>query len=421
MREDWNARAQEDAFYYVAFGRREQSDGEFDETANEVVLGLLHELKRVPVANSRARRALEIGCGPGRLLKPMSKYFGEIHGIDVSDEMIRLARQRLTGIPHAHAHAGSGSDLAPFADSSFDFVYSYAVFQHIPSREVVFNYLNEAVRVLKPGGLVRVQLNGLPKTAKSYDTWSGVRIDGDEIRAFCRQHGLLLLALEGLQTQYMWTTWLKPASGMMLAAPPPEPVRIRRVTNAFSSEPVAPASGRYASISLWTENLPIHADLLSLELRLGGEPCILTYLGRPESDGLRQLNALLPAGIPTGLVPLELQVSGEVARSRLRVVPSPSPVPRVVTATDGIDLMSEAVHTGCVKLHVEEFLHPERVSVSVAGLPVRNLEFFCTDPMPPRHEINFDLPEGLAPGAYEAVIQYGNRRLAPLPLTIQGR
>ena len=128
-------------------------------------------------ANRRAWRALEIGCGPGRLMKPMSRHFGEIHGVDVSDEMVARARQNLRCIPHAHPHATSGSDLAAFADESFDLVYSYAVFQHIPSRDVVMQYLREAKRVLKTGGLLRCQINGLDKTAKIYDTWSGVRIE----------------------------------------------------------------------------------------------------------------------------------------------------------------------------------------------------------------------------------------------------
>ncbi|MBY0373860.1 MAG: class I SAM-dependent methyltransferase [Bryobacteraceae bacterium] len=420
MRADWNARAQEDAYYYVAFGRRSQADDEFDATADEVVKGLLHEWKRARVGNPRARRALEIGCGPGRLLKPMSAWFGEIHGIDVSDAMIARARERLAAIPHAHAHAGSGSDLAPFADASFDFIYSYAVFQHIPSREVVLSYLREAVRVLKPGGLVRAQLNGLPKTAKSYDTWSGVRISGDEIREFCREQGLQLLALEGLSTQYMWTTWRKPDM-VDRAAPVASKVRIRRLTNAFSSEPVAPTGGRFASISAWVESLPAEADLLSLELRVGSRAGVLTYLGRPEPDGLCQLNALLPDGLPTGLVPVELWFGGKAAaNSTLRVVPAPPPVPRVLAWSDGIDLMSEAVHTGSVKLQIEEFARPEEIRAYVGGQEVRNLETFCTDPMPPRHEVNFDLPEGVKPGVYPLEVRYGARRLPALPLAVQG-
>ena len=186
MRADWNERAGEDANYYVAFGRREQDDEEFFSTASDIVQGLEWDLKRVRGRDA----ALEIGCGPGRLMRPLSRHFGEIHGVDVSDEMIRLARERLRHTPNAHPHHSSGSDLAMFPDEKFDFVYSYAVFQHIPSREVVFNYLREARRVLKTGGILRCQMNGLPPHAKQYDTWSGVRITPDEIRAVCARTGL---------------------------------------------------------------------------------------------------------------------------------------------------------------------------------------------------------------------------------------
>ncbi len=413
MREDWNARAGEDAFYYVAFGRRDQADGEFDDTGIEVVAGLEWELKRVPTANPRARRALEIGCGPGRLMRPMAKHFGEIHGVDVADAMIARARERLAGIPHAHPHVGTGSDLSQFADQSFDYVYSYAVFQHIPSRDVVFNYLNEAVRVLKPGGLVRAQMNGLPPEARVYDTWSGVRITPGEVRDFCRHHGLLLLALEGLHTQYMWTTWQKPGLAM---AGSPSAVKIRRITNADSSEPVAPPSGRFSSISAWIEGLPAVAHLLSLDLKIAGLSATLTYLGRPEPDGLRQLNAILPAGLATGLNPVALYWNQQLlAESRLRIVPTPPPVPRILEASDGVDLLSgRRIVSRSVKLFLEECAHPEQLDIWVNGEVLLEKDVFCTDPMPPRHEVNFRIPAHVPPGPLTVDLRYHARRFAPL-------
>src|SRR5207248_4885347 len=201
MRADWNKRAVEDAYYYVAFGRRGQDDREFFDSAADVVHALESELKRLPPGDRRSQRALEIGCGPGRLMRPMSWNFGEIHGVDVSDEMIRLAAKKLKGTPNAFPRATDGTDLSCYADEFFDFVYSYAVFQHIPSAEVVFSYLRETVRVLKPGGVARLQINGLPKTARAYTTWEGVRISGAEIHAFTREHGVRLLSLTGVDTQ----------------------------------------------------------------------------------------------------------------------------------------------------------------------------------------------------------------------------
>ena len=420
MRADWNARAQEDANYYVAFGRRNQDDAEFDDTAEEVVKGLEWELKRVPAANPRARRALEIGCGPGRLLKPMSRLFGEVHGVDVADGMIAKARTRLSGIPHAHAHVGSGSDLAQFADDAFDLVYSYAVFQHIPSGEVVFNYLREGVRVVKPGGLIRVQMNGLPKTAKVYDTWSGVRISGDEIRAFCREQGMQLLALEGRDTQYMWTTWRKPAGA---ACPAAVPMTLRRLTNGFSSEPVAPPTGRFSSVSAWVEGLPDHADLLNLSLEFDGRPAVLTYLGRREPDGLQQLAAILPRGLNTGQVPVRLTLEGQehAPQTRFRIIPPPPPVPRILTVSDGIDLMSgHKIRTGSVKLQLEEFHDVDKIEVTFGGRKIMHLDSFCTDPMPPRHEVNFEIPSyrDLPPGSYPLEVRVGTRRFAPVVLDV---
>src|SRR6476620_5972972 len=160
MRDEWNERALEDAYYYVAFGRKGQDDDEFFATAAEVLHALEAALKRLPAGDRRSRLALEIGCGPGRLMRPMSWNFGEIHGVDVSDEMIRLAQAKLVNVPNAFPRATNGVDLACYADGYFDFVYSYAVFQHIPSRDVVFSYLAEAWRVLKEGGILLCQVNG---------------------------------------------------------------------------------------------------------------------------------------------------------------------------------------------------------------------------------------------------------------------
>ena len=300
MRAEWNQRAREDAHYFVAFGRRDQDDEEFFATAADLVRELESELKRLPSGVPLAqRRALEIGCGPGRLLRPMSRHFGEIHGIDVSDEMVARAREKLRDIPHAHAHHASGSDLALFPANHFDFVYSYAVFQHIPSREVVFSYLRETVRVLKPGGVARLHINGLPKTAKAYTTWEGVRIGAEEIHAFTREHGVRLLSLTGLETQYMWTTWQKP-----------ETTAIRAICNAFSSEQAVPSGGRLACAALSIENLPAACDLNSLAAFVDDAAGTVCYIGPPGHNGLSQVNVFLPKGVRTGMLPVRVEWQG---------------------------------------------------------------------------------------------------------------
>jgi SAM-dependent methyltransferase len=421
MRADWNQRAGEDANYYVAFGRREQDDEEFFATAKEIVIALEMDLKRLRGRDA----ALEIGCGPGRLMRPMSRHFAEIHGVDVSDEMIRLARERLRTTPNAHAHSSSGSDLAPFPDEKFDYVYSYAVFQHIPSRDVVLQYLREARRVLKTGGILRCQINGLPPHARQYDTWSGVRFSPAEIAGFAAGEDLQLLALEQIWTQYMWITCRKRPAGWTesLAGRTVDPnaARIRNIGNARSGEAVAPASGLFASLAVFVRHLPDECDINHLTLTADGKTCRLTYLGEPESDGATQVNGTLPEGLRTGIVPIELQWLGQpvCAPGWMRIILPGPPTPRIMELTDAINLLSgNRIVTGLVKVTMREVTHPEEFRATVSGRESALPEFFCVDPILQKFEFNFRLPEGLAKGAHEVRTRLGRREFAPLPIEV---
>ncbi len=414
MRADWNRRAAEDAYYYVAFGRKQQDDDEFFATARDVVKGLTAEWKRLP---GRAA-ALEIGCGPGRLMRPLAAVFSEIHGVDVSDQMIRRARELLRHTPNAHPHSTTGSDLALFPDGKFDFVYSYAVFQHIPSREVVFQYLREAWRVLKPGGILRCQLNGLPPHAKQYDTWSGVRITSEELHAFTRAQNFHLLALEDIWTQYMWMTCRKPASAPSSAPATPA---IRRINNALTGEAVAPDSGYLAALSLLIAGLPYDCDLNTLSVTVDALPCRAAYIGPPAADGVTQVNAILPPGIRTGLLPVIAAdpAQGWQCAGVIRIIPAGPAVPRVAQVTDGVNLLlGSRTSSGIVKVRMLDLAHPEQFRATVAGRPVLGLDAFCTDPTRQTHEFNFHVPEGTAPGTYELLISVGRRGLPPLALEV---
>lgn len=418
MRAEWNQRALEDAHYYVAFGRRYQDDDEFFETAKDLVSDLTGELKRLPgEIGPGGRRALEVGCGPGRLMRPMSRYFGEIHGVDVSDAMIALAKQKLRGISHAFPHAVSGSDLKLFPDQHFDFVYSYAVYQHIPSAEVVFSYLRETVRVLRPGGIARFQLNGLPKTSRAYTTWAGVRIGADEIHAFTREHGVELLALTGIDSQYMWTTWRKPG----VARPGIGRCRIRALSNAFSSEQAVPASGRLACVAVSVENLPAGCDLNSLAVFVDGAPGHVCYIGPRGRNGFSQINVFLPKGVGTGLLPLRIEWCGErLSEERfVRVIPAGPAVPRLTALTDAINLMSATrIESGLVKASIEEVDNIRGFRATVDGVEVQKIETFRADPLTERWEVNFEVPQSVRRGGRVLEIWLGARLLAKMGIEV---
>jgi SAM-dependent methyltransferase len=418
MRADWNQRAAEDANYYVAFGRRDQDEEEFFATASSVVRGLESDLKRLPGRDA----ALEIGCGPGRLMRPLSRHFQEIHGVDVSDEMIRLATERLRDTRNAHPHHGSGSDLAEFADEKFDLVYSYAVFQHIPSRDVVFQYLREARRVLKTGGILRCQVNGLPAEAKQYDTWNGVRIAPAEIGEFTRENDFQLLALEEVWTQYMWLTCRKRPKGWSAALKPSTAAAsIRSLSNALTGEAAAPASGAMAALSLWIEGLPADCDLNHLSVTADGRACRPIYIGETEKDGVTQVNVWLPERLRTGLVPVEASWLGRpiAPPAWVRIIPAGPAVPRIMSVTDGVNLLLDRrTATGTMKVAMADVAHADLFHATVDGVDVLEIDSFCTDPTHHRYEFNFKMPHGTPPGPHVLRVSLGKREFASLPIEV---
>ena len=95
------------------------------------------------------RQILEIGCGAGGMLGPLSNY-GHVTGIDISHEYMQFCKQR----GHDRVVTGSGYEL-PFQDNSFDMVALFDVIEHIPDDQRV---LEEVRRVLKPGGQVFISV-----------------------------------------------------------------------------------------------------------------------------------------------------------------------------------------------------------------------------------------------------------------------
>ena len=95
---------------------------------------------------------LELGCGVARIGVPLAPRVGFWQGVDISQNMVDVAKQRLVGLNNTAAQALTRPAL-PFPDASFDAVYCIAVFIHM-DKEDFFIYLREIFRVLKPGGRV---------------------------------------------------------------------------------------------------------------------------------------------------------------------------------------------------------------------------------------------------------------------------
>ncbi|HEV2773121.1 MAG TPA: class I SAM-dependent methyltransferase [Thermoleophilaceae bacterium] len=212
MKRDWDARARENAKFYVVSSRSDWDEEAFSasgkSSAEELVFS---ELDLVTAGDDpRSLRLLEIGCGVGRMTEHLAETFGEVHGVDVSGEMVATAKQRLSHFDNVHVHETNGADLAVFPDSFFDFAFSFIVFQHIPFREVVEGYLREVHRVLKPGRLFKFQVQGTSGekfAALEKDTWLGVGFSAAEMDALAAEIGFEVLKSEGEGTQYFWHWW----------------------------------------------------------------------------------------------------------------------------------------------------------------------------------------------------------------------
>lgn len=118
---------------------------------------------------------VEIGCGVGRLVKEFRKSPNyAIIGVDISPKMIAKAREYLKSCDIGIALYVTDGERLPIADWSADFVYSFLVFQHIQTKAEVDKYVDEVVRILKPGGFFRVQtLKGQPVPDGKFGGWHG--------------------------------------------------------------------------------------------------------------------------------------------------------------------------------------------------------------------------------------------------------
>ncbi len=103
----------------------------------------------VPFASFKGQRVLEVGCGAGYDAYTFCNEGAEYTGLDLTPENIERARTHL-GFYGFHPTIVQGDcERLPFADESFDAVYSNGVLHHTPDIEAAFR---EVARVLVPGG-----------------------------------------------------------------------------------------------------------------------------------------------------------------------------------------------------------------------------------------------------------------------------
>ena len=226
MRRFWDARAREDPYFFVD-NRLRYRDPDTERFWKEGEADLERLLAAGGVALEPEDRVVEIGCGHGRLTRPIAASVAEVMALDISQEMLEQAARLNPGLANVRWLLGDGSSLEPIEDGIADVCLSHVVFQHIPDGRVTLAYVREMGRVLRPGGVAvfgisndrgvhRVRQHGLrhqirsllhrltgrSPRGQSHPAWVGAAIDLGELREASAEAGLEVEQVEGERTQY---------------------------------------------------------------------------------------------------------------------------------------------------------------------------------------------------------------------------
>jgi ubiquinone/menaquinone biosynthesis C-methylase UbiE len=109
-------------------------------------------LLRLTAECREKKKVIDFGCGTGFMIHLMRDLFDEVHGVDITQDMMKqvdLSSGNVTLIE-------SLAESTPFAAESFDFATAYSFMDHLVDYRV---FLEEAYRVLKQGGVFYSDLN----------------------------------------------------------------------------------------------------------------------------------------------------------------------------------------------------------------------------------------------------------------------
>lgn len=164
VRKTYETLGKEDPLFGVLSNKKYRHNkwdpGEFFRTGEEEIRDVLTYVDRLGL-KLNYERALDFGCGVGRLSQALAGPFQEVVAVDISKLMLEHAKKYNRHGNRIHFIHNTTNDISVLASNLFDFIYSNITLQHIPPGHVV-NYIREFFRVLRPGGLAVFQMPSGP-------------------------------------------------------------------------------------------------------------------------------------------------------------------------------------------------------------------------------------------------------------------
>jgi ubiquinone/menaquinone biosynthesis C-methylase UbiE len=222
MQRFWDERARENALFFVD-DRVDYRHPDVAQFWDQGEVDLDNLLGALGVALDPHDVVVEIGCGVGRLTRVLAARTSRLIAVDVSPEMLARAAQNLEDLENIELVHGDGTSLAAIPDGVADACVSHVVFQHVPEPAIVFAYVTEMGRVLKPGGWSGFQVSNDPSIhrprrrrakervrawlgraplGQDHPAWLGTAVDTDELEAVAKKAGMVVERIEGRGTQF---------------------------------------------------------------------------------------------------------------------------------------------------------------------------------------------------------------------------
>jgi SAM-dependent methyltransferase len=162
-RRDWEELATLDPLWAIAsrpdkrFGGWEDEHDEFFATGQRELDAMLAPARERGLC-ARTDTALDFGCGVGRITRALAACYGHVVGVDIAPTMIARAEELNADLEDVEFLVSSGDDLRFLGERRFDLVFTHVVLQHQPGRAAARRYIEEFLRVLRPGGVVVFQI-----------------------------------------------------------------------------------------------------------------------------------------------------------------------------------------------------------------------------------------------------------------------